>query len=258
MYKIANVNFEGSGIFINELKDFISDTEDINDEPVFYVKNRTIESSSSVFDNYLFSYSFNSLMIYNKSILAYDKDLKNAHIISENSECFLALLLQFFYMVAINKKMICMHSSLVEYQGNGVMFLGPSGIGKTTQAELWYQYRGAKIINGDIVFVQEKEDAFLGWGTPWHGSSVYCENDSVPVKALIVLKQSDKNEICKLNGFRKLETVLKSIYYPQGADDKTELCLNILDNMLKKISVYELACRPEKEAVEIVEKMIFR
>ena len=66
------------------------------------------------------------------------------------------------------------------------MFLGPSGIGKTTQAELWHTYRDAVIINGDIVFVQETEGNFLGWGTPWHGSSPYCENASVPVDALII------------------------------------------------------------------------
>ena len=80
-------------------------------------------------------------------------------------------LLQIFYTHGIEKNMLEFHSSLIQFYNNGLMFLGPSGIGKTTQAELWNKYRDALIINGDIVFVQETPDDFLGWGTPWHGSS---------------------------------------------------------------------------------------
>src|SRR5699024_12852419 len=100
--------------------------------------------------------------------------------------------------------MIQMHSSLVKTGNGGLMFVGPSGIGKTTQAELWNKYRDALIINGDIVFVQETEENFLGWGTPWHGSSPYCENTSVPVHAMIVLKQASENSIRELTGFEKV------------------------------------------------------
>lgn len=94
----------------------------------------------------------------------------------QNPENLNLLFGQVFYTHAVQRHMIQFHSSLIDYQGHGLMFLGPSGIGKTTQAELWNQYRDALIINGDIVFVQETEEAFLGWGTPWHGSSPYCEN----------------------------------------------------------------------------------
>ena len=125
----------------------------------------------------------------------------------ENCYNFLA---QIFYSKAVKRQIIQLHSSLIDYQGNGLMFLGPSGIGKTTQAELWNQYRDALIINGDVVFVQETPDAFLGWGTPWHGSSPYCENTSVPVKALIVLKQAQENSIRELTGFEKFQQRLLS------------------------------------------------
>ena len=47
--------------------------------------------------------------------------------------------------------MIQIHSSLIRSHGEGLMFIGPSGIGKTTQAELWHAYRNADIINGDMV-----------------------------------------------------------------------------------------------------------
>lgn len=168
-----------------------------------------------------------------------------------------AILQEVFYTHAVQRHMIQFHSSLIDYQGYGLMFLGPSGIGKTTQAELWNQYRDALIINGDIVFVQETEESFLGWGTPWHGSSPYCENTNVPVEALIILKQAPENSIRKLEGFEKVTAVSNSVFYPRWVENGMELCLETLDHLLSKIPVYELSCRPDEEAVELTEKTIF-
>ena len=166
-------------------------------------------------------------------------------------------LLQLFYIHAAQKQMIQIHSSLVNCEEQGLMFLGPSGIGKTTQAELWNKYRNALIINGDIVFVQETPDAFLGWGTPWHGSSPYCENTSVPLKAMIVLKQSPENSIRELTGFEKVTAVSNNVFYPRWLENGMELCLETLDHLLSRIPVYELSCRPDEEAVKLTEETIF-
>ena len=162
-----------------------------------------------------------------------------------------------FYAHAVQRHMIQLHSSLVDFQGHGILFLGPSGIGKTTQAELWNKYRDALIINGDIVFVQETEENFLGWGTPWHGSSPYCENTNVPVHAMIVLKQDTENSIRELIGFEKVTAVSNSVFYPQWVENGMELCLETLDHLLSRIPVYELRCRPDEDAVALTEKTIF-
>lgn len=172
-------------------------------------------------------------------------------------EDFSALLRVIFYTHAVQHRMIQFHSSLIEHEGRGLMFLGPSGIGKTTQAELWNKYRDALIINGDIVFVQETEDSFLGWGTPWHGSSPYCENTSVPVEALVVLKQAPENSIRELTGFEKVTAVSNSVFYPRWLENGMELCLETLDHLLSALPVYELSCRPDEEAVKLTESIVF-
>ena len=167
------------------------------------------------------------------------------------------LFLKIFYAHAIQHKMIQLHGSLIDYQGKGILFLGPSGIGKTTQAELWNQYKDALIINGDIVFVQERAQSFLGWGTPWHGSSSYCVNTSVPIKALVVLKQASNNKIRRLNGFEKVTAFSNSVFYPQWVQNGMKRCLTYMDHILETLPVYELSCRPDEEAVLLTEKTIF-
>lgn len=187
-----------------------------------------------------------------------DASWKHAIILPLNERAYAdTFLCQLFYTHAVQRHIIYLHSSLISYQNHGLMFLGPSGIGKTTQAELWNKYRDALIINGDVVFVQETEDAFLGWGTPWHGSSPYCENTSAPVSALIVLKQAEKNSIRELTGFEKVTAVSESVFYPRWLENGMELCLETLDHLLSRLPVYELSCRPDEEAVRLVEETVF-
>lgn len=191
-------------------------------------------------------------------IMLVDEAWEKALILSvQNSRHITSFLCQLFYTHAVQRHIIYLHSSLIDFQGRGLMFLGPSGIGKTTQAELWNKYRDALIINGDVVFVQEAEDTFLGWGTPWHGSSPYCENASVPVHAMIVLKQSSENSIRELTGFEKVTAVSTSVFYPRWLENGMELCLETLDHFLSRVPVYELSCRPDEDAVKLTEEAVF-
>lgn len=107
------------------------------------------------------------------------------------------------------------------------------------------------------VFAQETQGRVLGWGTPWHGSSPYCENASVPVSALIVLRQAKKNTIRELSGFEKVTAVSRHVIYPTWLENGMELCLETLDHLLTALPVYELSCRPDEDAVRLTEEKIF-
>ena len=202
--------------------------------------------------------SYNQIIRCGEDVMLSDRTWENAIILPLHRQTSLSsFLCQCYYSHAIQKHILYLHSSLIAYHGNGIMFLGPSGIGKTTQAELWKKYRSSLIINGDVVFIHETENTFLGWGTPWHGSSPYCENTSVPVSALIVLKQSETNSIRELTGFEKVTAVSESVFYPRWLENGMELCLETLDHLLSRLPVYELSCRPDKDAVRLVEETVF-
>ena len=145
----------------------------------------------------------------------------------------------------------------------GVLFLGPSGIGKTTQAERWRDFRGSLIINGDMGYVQQTEQGFTAWGTPWHGSSPYCENTSVPLKAMVVLKQAPFNQLPfnqlrELSGFEKVQEISGNVLYPQWMENGMELCLSTLDALLTSIPVYRLDNRADEEGVRLLAEELDR
>lgn len=168
-----------------------------------------------------------------------------------------AILCQIFYSHMVKRRALQIHSSLIRWEGKGLLFLGPSGIGKTTQAELWSRFLGADILNGDMSYVQEASRGFVGWGTPWHGSSPYCMNASVPIYGVVVLKQAEENRIRALDGFERLTAVSKNIFYPLWMEGGMDFCLPTMDRFLAQVPVYELACRPDEEAALLTKETVF-
>lgn len=174
-----------------------------------------------------------------------------------NRDNLSAFIIQIFYSHAVYKRMIQIHSSLIEFKKKGILFIGPSGIGKTTQAELWSKNRDVIIINGDMNFIQEDGQLFYAWGTPWHGSSSYCVNMKTKLYAIVVLQQAPENSIRELTGFEKVTAVSNSVFYPQWLENGMELCLETLDHLLSSVPVYELSCRPDEESVRLTEEAVF-
>lgn len=153
---------------------------------------------------------------------------------------------------------LMLHSSLIDIDGSGIMFVGPSGIGKTTQAELWMKYRDAIIINGDMALVHEEDGVFRGYGCPWHGSSPYCENRDVLLKGIIVLEQASENTIEKLDGLVLFERMMNNIFIPHWFKPGVESAMETIDHLLTKVPVYLLKCRKDEEAVSMVERVLLK
>lgn len=151
---------------------------------------------------------------------------------------------------------LMLHASLVDAGGRGILFVGPSGIGKTTQAELWMKYRDAVIINGDMALVGEKNGTFTGYGCPWHGSSPYCENRQVPLYGIVVLEQAKENTLERLHGVTMIERMMRNIFLPHWYQKGAEVAMETVDHLLSTVPVYLLKCRPDEEAVAMVERAL--
>lgn len=149
------------------------------------------------------------------------------------------------------------HASYVDYNGNGIVFAGPSGIGKTTQAELWEKHRGATIVNGDKVFVRLVDDKFYAYGSPWKGSSPYSVNHKSELKGIVVLLQSEKNKIRKLNDIEATQLFLPHVFMPRWSEKCMHELFSTLNLLLEKVPIWLLECNLEEEAINITEKAIF-
>ena len=150
-----------------------------------------------------------------------------------------------------------MHASVVDVGGNGIIFAGCSGVGKTTQAELWQRYKGADIINGDKAFVRYADSGFYACGCPWKGSSEYCLNTKTALKGIVVLRQANENRITRLDAAKAIELFMPHIFLPHWDTECLQNALGTLDKLTQEIPVWLLECRPDEEAVKLTYSKVF-
>lgn len=180
------------------------------------------------------------------------------HIKGDTSCCSPDYIYRLCIESLLSKGVLHLHSSFVLYQDKALLFTGPSGIGKTTQAELWRDYQGALIVNGDAALLRRMEDGWWAFGTPVHGSSPYCENRQAPIVGLVALEQGPENRLTRLDDFQALTSCLPEFYRPQMDGETEEVFWNSVDSLFREVPVYRLTCRPDREATELVKQELFK
>lgn len=155
--------------------------------------------------------------------------------------------------ILIRKGALILHASYIEADGGGIVFAASSGTGKSTQAALWEKYRGAEIINGDKCGITLNGGAEVH-GVPVAGTSGLCKNKSLPLRAIVLLKQAPENSVRRLRGAEALSAVMGNVHLDISAAEDRRLALELTMRLADSVPVFELACTPDEGAVEALEK----
>ncbi|MCI7288325.1 MAG: hypothetical protein MR526_02520 [Blautia sp.] len=156
--------------------------------------------------------------------------------------------------VILWKKRMILHASLIDTKFGGILFSGPSGMGKSTQAALWEQYENATQINGDRPVLYRKEKQWFGCGSPYAGSSECYVNKCIPLRAIILLEQGTENSLKSVS----LAQAVKRIYANSTVyiwnEEFVKHIMNLIINLASTVPIYQLCCRPDRDAVEILKE----
>ncbi len=147
-----------------------------------------------------------------------------------------------------------LHGSMIMVDGEMIIFTAPCGVGKSTQAELWRKYAGAKVVNGDKALVKIQDGKIIAGGLPFSGSSNICENLSAPLKAVVALGQAEENKIKKMSSGEGFVALLQGNYRSALSQSATQKATDVLEHIVKNIAVYKLECLPDQTAVECLKK----
>ncbi len=149
-----------------------------------------------------------------------------------------------------------LHASFVASPYGGLLFTGNSGVGKSTQAELWRAHRGGTVINGDRAIVARETDGWRAYGSPYAGSSGYYVKRDEPVRAVVLLEQAGENRVeqaPKGEAFRKL--LLQISVDHSRTYDVVQLC-DLVTELVETVPIYRLRCTPDVRAVETLEQAL--
>ena len=151
---------------------------------------------------------------------------------------------------------LVLHSSYVlPPNGKAVLFSGPSGIGKSTQAALWQQYAGADVINGDRTLIRTGD--ITAHGVFYSGTSGICKNVTAPIRAIVLLEQSGENTLRRAGAKEAFAAVLSQCSYYQWDAESAIHMTDLAAELVRRADVYRLSCRADEEAVRLLQNELF-
>jgi hypothetical protein len=160
-----------------------------------------------------------------------------------------------FEQVIINNNGLLMHSSFIKtVEGDGILFLAPSGGGKSTQASLWEKYNNAEIINGDKSAIKIENNNVLAYGLPWAGTSNIYINEKANLRALVFLEKSNDNCAVPINKMEAIKKIINFSYAPIWYSDYLSDILVIADNISEKTNSIIFSCKADKSSAEYLKK----
>lgn len=148
------------------------------------------------------------------------------------------------------------HCSYVAWQGTAILFTAPSGVGKSTQAELWRSLRGAEIINGDRAVVRLGEKGVEAWGVPFSGSSGISKKCRLPLRAIVCLSQAPETTIRPLSGARAFRQIWEGCSLHTWDKADVARCSETVLRVVQQVPIFHLACTPDESAVRALEEAL--
>jgi hypothetical protein len=179
------------------------------------------------------------------------KQLENKHLTFD--ECEYIWTGSEFYHKLLDYDGFMLHSSAVAIDNAAYAFSAKSGTGKSTHAELWQKYFGkerAIIINDDKPAIRYNGKEFIVYGTPWSGKTDKNNNIKVPLKGIVFIERSNKNWIKKIDNKDTIKMILDQTVRPKKIE-KMDKLLGLIDELLKGVPIYKLACNISEEAVKV-------
>ena len=150
---------------------------------------------------------------------------------------------------------VLLHASYIEFQGKAILFLGPSGTGKSTQADLWNRYANAPILNGDRVLLSQKDGTWYVHGYPCCGSSYICVNRTLPLGAIVVLQQDPENRIEELSAARRICALTPAMEFYPWDSWEVDTAFRFAEQLSVQ-TMLRLCCRADEEAVSVLRKYL--
>jgi hypothetical protein len=147
-----------------------------------------------------------------------------------------------------------LHSSaVVDSAGNGHLFVGHSGAGKTTMARLWQTRDGARILSDDRTIVRKVDGRFWMYGTPWQGAPEFTRPDRAPLARVHFLKHGTANELLPQTATEAVGRLFAGSFLPFYSRDALERTLGFLEELVGAVPCQELRFTPDDKVVAFIE-----
>jgi len=144
-----------------------------------------------------------------------------------------------------------LHACGVIDAGGGLLFIGHSGDGKTTTAQLW-QHEPVDIVSDDRVVVRAENGGWTMYGTPWHGEAEICSPAHAPLRRIYGLDKSARNGVTPLRPAEAVARLFSCAFPPFHDQHGLETVVDTLGDLAASVPVARLSFANDPSAVQFV------
>ena len=142
---------------------------------------------------------------------------------------------------------------VVAPSGQGYLFAGQSGDGKTTTARLWQGLPGATVLSDDrIILRRGTEGMWWMYGTPWHGEAELAANARAPLSAILLLARGEGNALETIPPAEAVAGLLARGFVPFHDAGRMATTLESLEGLTQKVRCLHFPFVPGGDAVRFV------
>ncbi len=144
-----------------------------------------------------------------------------------------------------------LHASAVVLDGKAYLFSANSGTGKSTHTEKWCRLFGATYLNDDKPALRRINGQWMAYGTPWSGKHDLSSPVGVPLGGIAFIKRGEENAVRPMPAKEAVTYFMKQSLWRLGDSQSMEKQLALVDDILRRIPVWELTCRNDDEAAYV-------
>ena len=173
------------------------------------------------------------------SVLHCDERRPRLQILSPTCTCTLDQVLSGMMMesLLLARGRAILHAAVTETDGRALLFTGPSGVGKSTQAALWQAHSGAAVRNGDKALLR-------------------LADGQARVGAIVTLRQAAQNRVERLSPAEAVKAILSQTALQPWNERDIQAALDLAAELAARVPVFRLSGRPDAGAVACLERSL--
>ncbi len=141
---------------------------------------------------------------------------------------------------------------VVDPAGQGYLFAGQSGAGKTTIARLWQKAEGMTVLSDDRIILRNKEGRLWMYGTPWHGEGELSCSARAPLAGVYLLRHGATSELVPQRHSEAVARLVACSFPPFYSSSGMDFVLAFFDQVVNSVPCQELRFVPDQQTLALI------
>lgn len=156
------------------------------------------------------------------------------------------------------RKGLFLHSCAVALDGEGILFSGVSGSGKSTMAKLWRDFGPptSNVIDDEHILARVGAVPAVLYGAPWRRGACAATLSRTPLKSIFFLVHGSHNRCERLSSSEAFAELLSQVFMPFWSREHLELTVQSCADFLRGIDCYRLHVIPDREIIPYVQHIL--